>query len=511
MSNNQSPNLGQYVLDWAEDIEILRQNWLLSESSFLTFARDRGIAVAGVVTGEPGEFHKNGWLPADDKDEDGGLRFHPFRLYAVHETLRTLAWKRTLESLRECAAAHSADPIPAMRTGEIAEIAATANEVVDLAVLLEPIYWPEIIGTQRVNAYRLHLDPAALFLDYRLKALGLVRSLNVTAWQKIHEQLRIGAGQMDNNPDLYVLLRFASWRERERLKGKVSGALWIRHIAEVIRRGFEEAHAIQWLEEDRAFGIWYTGARERIYGAERPLDDPLRCKPYVAFNFGLFTGSAVRWYVEGPTEYCAIEALLGQPSKIGVELVDLKGSIAAERDNAALKLEEWLEEDRKFRRFSAISFDSDVAVNVKVIRRQVEKGNIVGSISAHDPDFEFANFQLDELVEIAAALADAQNALGDDVRNADWTGITSAKAFATQYNRLLAKTLKGEAWGQALAEYARRKPVRSDTGRERRIMLDVAAAFRGRYASYDFQLEHFTFDPATFEAIPRSPSGDGGS
>ena len=504
MSNNQSPNLRQYLLDWAEDIEGVRQNWLLSESSFLTFAHDRGIAVVGVVTGEPGEFHKNGWLPADDKDEDGGLRFHPFRLYAVQEILRGLARKRMLESLCKRDAAQSADPIPAIRTVEIAEIAAIANEVVDLAVLLEPIYWPGMVAAQRVNAYRLSLDPAALFRDYRLKALALVRSLNVTAWQKIHEQLRIGAGQMDDNPDLYVLLRLASWEERDRLKGVVSGALWIRHIAEVIRRGFEEAHTIQWPEEDIAFGMWYAGARERMYGAERPLDDPLRCKPYVAFNFGLFTGSAVRWYVEGPTEYHAIEALLGQPSKIGVELVDLKVNIAAERDNTALKLEEWLEEDRKFRRFSAISFDRDVAVNVKVIRRQVEKGNVVGSIAAHDPDFEFANFTLEELVEIAAALAGTQNSLDDDVRNADWTGITCAKAFEKQYNKLAGKTLKGEAWGQALAEYARRKPVRPDTGRERRIMLDVAAAFRGRYASYDVQLKHFTFDPATFEAIPRS-------
>jgi hypothetical protein len=34
---------------WSQDLKVLRQNQLLSESSFLSFARDRGLAIRGVI------------------------------------------------------------------------------------------------------------------------------------------------------------------------------------------------------------------------------------------------------------------------------------------------------------------------------------------------------------------------------------------------------------------------------------------------------------------------------
>ena len=102
-----------------------------------------------------------------------------------------------------------------------------------------------------------------------------------------------------------------------------------------------------------------------VFGSERPLDDALQSKPYLAWEYGLFTGSVVRWYVEGETEYYAILSILPEPSKVGLELVNLRGNIASGRDNAALKLQDWLIEDKALRRFSMISFDFDVAANVE--------------------------------------------------------------------------------------------------------------------------------------------------
>jgi hypothetical protein len=52
----------KYIEAWTEDLELLRQNWLLSESTFLTFARERGLNVVAGITGEPSEFLKRGWL-----------------------------------------------------------------------------------------------------------------------------------------------------------------------------------------------------------------------------------------------------------------------------------------------------------------------------------------------------------------------------------------------------------------------------------------------------------------
>jgi len=138
----------------------------------------------------------------------------------------------------------------------------------------------------------------ALLDKYRQKVLPLVGSLDPVLWRKVHESLRFDAALMDANDGLYLMLRLSSWSKREKLKGSIAGALWFRHIAEVIRRSFEETTTERWPEKDVAFGMWCPGGRTLQYGSERPLDDELKCKPYLALHHGLFTGSVVRWYVE---------------------------------------------------------------------------------------------------------------------------------------------------------------------------------------------------------------------
>jgi len=309
---------------------------------------------------------------------------------------------------------------------------------------------------------------------------------------------------MDENGNLYLLLRLAPWNRRERLRRRLSGALWVRHVAEVIRRAFEEAYPERWPEEDQAFGTWFPGMRERVFGSERPLDDELKSRPYLAWEHGLFTGSVVRWYVEGQTEYHAIHHILGEPSKVGIELVNLRGAIGSERNNAAIKLRDWLIEDKRLRRFSIISFDSDVAATVKVIRQQVDEDNIVGFIAAHKPDFEFANFAVDELAEIAARIDETKGFSGDPVRNANWEGVTNGRDFEMKYKIFSSRKppgLKGEEWGRALADYMVEHPSRSDNGKERPFLNALRAALMGRIANYDLQKEHSGFDRETFEQI----------
>jgi hypothetical protein len=253
-----------------------------------------------------------------------------------------------------------------------------------------------------------------------------------------------------------------------------------------------------------------VGGRKTVFGSERPLDDELRSKPYLAWEFGLFTGSVVRWYVEGETEYYAILHTFLDPPKSGIELVNLRGNLAAEKDNAALKLRDWLREDKALSRFSIISFDSDAPANVKAIRRQVDKQNVVGFIAAHKPDFEFANFTIQELAEVAARIDEASGVSGDIVRNADWTGVSSAKAFEERYKAISARRprgLKGEKWGRELAAYAGKHPNRSDDGSERPFWREIGVALRSRITHYDFQKERFRFDRETFELVDLQATG----
>jgi hypothetical protein len=308
-------------------LEQLQQNRLLSESELISFARDRGIAVRGVLDGDPGEFFRREWLEADGSDEKREPLFHPFRIYPLHQILgRTPSVRpQTTET---------------SNLQSLVEQTVAWNATTDLAYLLEPVYWPSVVGhlsfTAGEKSHKAELE------SYKAKVSRLVEQLKIEEWLEVHALLRRDAAWMDNNPELYLLLRLSTWETRSKLTGRISGSLWLRHIAEVIRRAFEEARRVQWPEEDLARGRWLPGGRRRAFGSERPLDDEFRAKPYLAYRFGLFTGSAVRWYAEGDTEFYAIEHLLPESHKVGIEFVNLKGAIAEGKNNAAMKLSDML-------------------------------------------------------------------------------------------------------------------------------------------------------------------------
>jgi len=502
--------LRRYIDEWTNDLELLRQNQLLDESSFIRFSRDRGIAVFGVVEGDPGEFNTRGWLPHDGLRENEKPLFHPFRLYPLYRILEACrlpigaSSSLNREDLSDFIA-RVADQVM-LSVDQIGAAAPAWNRTVELAILLDPVYWPVLTGRYTHSAFISEGDYEAHLDRYREKVLGLVRTLDPGEWRRLHKELRIQAARMDDNGALYLLLRVSKWDRREKLKGHVAGALWIRHIAEIVRRAFEEAQKENWPEEDEAFGSWSYRGRTVAYGSERPLDHTLESGPHLAFHFGLFTGSVVRWYVEGDTEYYAILSVLADPSKAGIELVNLRGNLKTERGNIALKLGDGLAEDRSLRRFSMISFDMDVAANVKAIRKHMEQEDIVGYIAAHRPDFEFANFALDELVEIAARLDESHEFSGDAVRGGDWTDVTCARDFKERYSRLSARrpvSFKAEEWGRALGTYVIEHPRGLNDQGERPFWREIRAALQCRIAHYDYQKDHFRFDPDTFAAVDR--------
>jgi hypothetical protein len=387
----------------------------------------------------------------------------------------------------------------------------TWNAVADLGILVEPIYWPRITGLLSFGGGLTEEQHRARLNEYRLDALELVKQLDCVEWQRIHESLRREAAGIDDNPDLYILLRVSTWEARTRMKGRLSGGLWLRHLGEVVRRAFEDAHATQWLEEDRATGRWALGGRTSAFGSERPLDEEFRCKPHIAYRFGLFTGSAVRWYVEGDTEYYFVGDMIPEAAKAAIELVNLKGAIAGGKGNAALKLGDMLRQDRALRRFSIIWFDLDDGhtPNEKAVRQFVKEGWVVGSIAANRPDFEFANFTVNELAEVAARIDEAHGYPGNVVRDADWTGICCAREFEVRYTKTSARkagSLKNEEWGRSLAAYAREHTRHSD-GVERPLWNDIFAALYSWNSNYEVHRAHFTLDPSTFARLPQPETG----
>ena len=509
MESYQLPDFNLQKQEFANELRLLHQNNLLDEGEFINFSRDRGIEVWGCVTGDPGNFHKRGWLPSDGHDYLGNPTFHPFRIYSFHRILTACKlnisaasslYRDKIQGLVE----YVLKDLPTL--DQIEQDAIQRNRVIDLAILLEPIYWPRITGLIS-NSTPLGDEQFRELLDqYRIKVLDIVKTLDPDSWKQVHEYLLRDAARMDKNDELYLFLRLSKWEKRKEIQGHISGSLWLRHIAEVIRRAFEESHSAQWHEEDITSGTWSEGDRTFAFGSERPLDDEPVARPYLAWGFGLLTGSAVRWYVEGETEYYAILQVLAQPARYCIEIVNLRGILVADKDNVAIKLNDWLQEDIAQRRFSMISFDDDVGQNVKTIRRQVEQKKIVGHVAVHKPDFEFSNFAISELVEIAARIDEEYGTPGDAVRQADWTGISKGGDFADRYRKVSARRpqgLKGEVWGRALAVYAREYLNRNDNGSSRPFWHEITTALRCKFANYDFHRETIVLDPNTFQQIDR--------
>lgn len=484
--------------------EIL-QNRLLNEAALIRFSKSRGFYVSGVVKGDPSKYIERGLLNSDNFDTGSTELFHPFRFYPLHiggelcklnitptSSLERDSFKEFLLKISEL--------LPSLES--ISKRVETANVVATLAILLEPIYWPIITSKTSYPVVTSFEEYEEKLISYREKVLSLVRNLDPTEWYKHHENLRFQAAQMDDNSDLYILLRLSPWVKIERTTGQIGGALWIRLIAEVIRRAFRDVHDVNWPEEDQAFGQWYPGARERIFGTEFPTDNTVIAKPHLAFEFGLHTGSTIRWYLEGETEYYAALHSLPRAASGGVELINLKGAIGNEKASTPLRLADNLVKDKELRRFSFISFDGDLPANVRAIKRQIDNGNVVGYINHNNPDFEFANFKLCELIEVAAILDEEQGVDAQAIRNSSWANVNSGKAFEERY-RSLSKIgqggLKGERWGTALAQYALNNPLIHGSEQKRPFFETLNYALLSRRVKYEYQRENFRINSKTFQ------------
>ncbi|SDB53043.1 hypothetical protein SAMN02927930_02089 [Pseudidiomarina indica] len=469
-------NSQEYESLFTNEWSHLLQNNLWSESKFIRKARLWKLPVKGVVKGEPSEFYERGLLKSDGVTCDSQPLFHPFRLHTLDKLLQ----------FRE------------QPTDWLTEQSRVWNLVIDLIIALEPIFWPQITGLTRFSLTNEHTRFETV-ATYKEKVLKFISKLNSSQWREIHHSLKIDASNKDDNSDLYLLLRHSRWEQRKKLSGSIAAGLWFRHIAELLRLGFEQARGEKWLEEDYSHGIWHEGSRTLAYGSERPSEDPYLTRCYLSQSFGLLTGSVVRWYVEGATELYAIRTMIPSPERLNIEVVDLKGNLKSDKQNIAMKLKDCLTADIAQRRFSFISFDTDVSQNVKTIRQQIAQGRVCGYVTAHEPDFEFANFDIQELVEIASELDRTRGYDPATLIEADWSEVSNGKEFEQMYKVRSQRgtSLKGAEWGEALAEYVDRYPVRN--GEERPFFKQLRAAVQAVRVKYELQRNEFIVSPDTFK------------
>jgi hypothetical protein len=497
-------NPRSFLANFASNLRDLRENTLLSDAQFTSFCRMKSISVSG-ANADLNLFEQKGLLRSDATDESGSW-FHPFRIYTMHEIQDSLRLPVDRSSLLfgEKLISLVQDHITRFEQGGwLQKRADNANRISELCELLEPIYWPRITGASS-RSENPGLDPQAT-TNYTYSAKCYIQTLSPDEWEHNHSYMRRVADQIDENGSLYLMLRLSSWEQRRKLKGSISLGLWIRHMAEVIRLGFEETHNVKWKEEDRFFGFWIGKGREILYGSDRPLDTPDKTRTKLAFLFRVNTGSAARWYVEGHTEYYAIRELIPDLSEYGVELYNMMGAIKDGRNNLPLKVSELLDHDLASQRFSIFTIDGDVLANIDWLRNQVVNSKIYGNIYICEPDFELANFTVGELVLAACQMHKEDGYDHSCLQDVDWSGISSGRDFERRYETACSRSLKGPRWGRALGRYIANNPCKEGSDQPRPIVGQAEIATAMRSYDYDLHRKGQYFDENTFEVRYREP------
>jgi hypothetical protein len=311
---------------------------------------------------------------------------------------------------------------------------------------------------------------------------------------------------LDPNKDVHTLLRLTQGERRlKHIKGDLGGSVCLLIMAEVIRRASEYSFETQLREEDElGFGVIPLGVKEEIYGSERPLDADDNVKNQFIRSLGLDYSPKLRWYVEGETEYYAIESIVGNIRSI--ELVNLRGQVIEKR-NKGVAFRENLRLDHKMHRFSFISIDGDRLDFVRAVRKSAGKDEFCGMFFVASPDFEFQNFSRNELEQIIADLAEEMEVLDFDVDHLRDVVRDSANAkdllstIRTDFPKL-SQVGKGSGWGIRLMSYAWEHPYISN-GKKRQIIQAVESALRSINADYLASNKKYRVDPTTGTPVAR--------
>jgi hypothetical protein len=267
---------------------------------------------------------------------------------------------------------------------------------------------------------------------------------------------------LDPNKRLHIVIRLMQAEERLKLKGRVGGCTLLLTMAEMLRVVAEEMFDMQLPEEDeKGFGMARSNAKKRIYGSDRILDGNRRTANEFMRQFGLDYNVRVRCYVEGDTEFGALESVLEGYS--GIDLVNLAGSVIQKRGKG-VSFRESLRSDLNNGIFSIVVIDGDCADNVKAVRKAAEDDEICGMFLISEPDFEFANFTRSELEEILWNKLSEQGASGPSclqrlkkVVAATGSGKEILSAAKREFPELYG-VHKGKSWGKTLMDYALKNP-----------------------------------------------------
>jgi hypothetical protein len=330
------------------------------------------------------------------------------------------------------------------------------NEVASMAIAAEPFTFNRLFGVYSIPYQYAHngneKEFRVILREHFLEYAEIMRPIGIERFKELIAELNQEARSLEPNADVLKVLRFTKRRYRlERVKGLLGGAVYLITMAEMLRRAAELIFETNLPEENDSDGF-----NEYFYGAGR-LSDDYKARGEFLRNLGLDHSVRLRWYVEGDTEFGALENELGRDQNI--ELVNLRGEVVAGKGKG-LSFRENLLADMNRSIYSWVSLDGDVENNLKVLLKAVDEDAMFGMFFISNPDFEFENFTGDELIETLWQVALEREA--DPSEKQVLLQNTSSAESAKELFKAAKKAVpslhgfdKGKSWGTRLMEVAR--------------------------------------------------------
>jgi hypothetical protein len=437
------------------------------------------------------------------------LYFHPFRFFVLYHLEKHLRVEFT--PVQPIINSKGFERVLQMEVESIQRSTSNAqfinnltlwNQTVDLCIALEPYFYEVLFGVVKYSPRIGYEGYKKEISQHWEEVEPVLRDIGLDQLEKMRSDLCVSAEMLDRNKEIHTLLRLTRGEKRFlNTKGNLGGAMVLLTMAELLRRGCEKAFSVQLKEEDElGFGMWFPGAKMQIYGTDRITDINNTTKTQWLRVFGLSSGLRLKWYVEGETEYYALDSVLGEFGPI--EFVNLRGKVV---QKGIIAFRENLLNDIKASLYSFISLDNDRSDFLRAVQKAAESDEICGMFFVSDPDFEFQNFSLSELEEILYSYCQ-DNTPGEildrnefhnaikDVKNAEQLLAAAKKYTKNPYIG------KGAEWGRRLMLYAQNNLDMDDndgTKIERPIISAVGSAVRSCSSNYLVTKQEYKTDPIT--------------
>lgn len=480
--NRLARDRGVDLSPWNEDIE---RFWKIGVLRADLLASKQPLDMEGLVFIQQSEAGEN--LYADVRDcvnkaeglggvfkDVGGmpdnayLMFHPFRYYVLCRiALELIPRVESLQILRSTAGYQRViERFIASFNEKTADEKFTIevrrwNEIVSLAVAVEPFTYNKVFGYYKVPVTYLNNEDvfySALRTQYE-DCKALLRNIGLEGVREVLSELCSEAERLEPNDDLRRLIRLTQRYRIERVKGKLGGSVYLLTMAEMIRRAAETVFETELPEEDEfsyGGGEETASFKEFFYGARRLLDSRDAISRFIQ-DLNLDYTVRLRWYVEGDTELYALQSELGEDDNI--EIINLRGEVVAGKGKGLSFKENLLNDMRRFV-YSFVSLDGDVDNNRRVLLKAVENREMFGMFFLSKPDFEFENFNSNELAGLLWEMALEKGTPAEEKEN--FIKYTSAAQNAKQLFDSAKKALpslqrldKGKAWGERLLKFAK--------------------------------------------------------